>query len=79
MLYTCSVEFDFLPMTYVHKISATLLLPAICIVLLAVGGRVLYTMTKQQQSSTPAPAPTPVQNKQSKQEKAKPQVSYLTF
>lgn len=36
LLYTCSPEFDFLPLDYVFQLSATLLLPAAFVVTLAV-------------------------------------------
>jgi hypothetical protein len=76
MLYLCSLEFDYLPMAYFRKICATLLLPAVCIVCIAVGGRVVYHMFTQQKTST---APTPAQNKQSKQDKSKPQASNVSL
>ncbi|XP_059478844.1 probable C-mannosyltransferase DPY19L1 [Neocloeon triangulifer] len=36
LLYTCSPEFDFLPLEYFKKISETLLMPTVSVVLLAV-------------------------------------------
>jgi len=36
LLYTCSPEFDFLPVGYFKKITETLLLPTVAVVLLAV-------------------------------------------
>jgi hypothetical protein len=44
MLYTCSAEFDFLPVEYRHKLTETLLIPVVGICFLAIAVHAVRTL-----------------------------------